>query len=353
MRLPTTPPPIRPHADGPPPVPTGHHTPPPLSDGYSRTADSPPATVGGGVGWRQRLPLAAAAAGTVLVVAGLAALLVTAWDGLAPQVQGGVLALTAALLSAAAVNVDVAARSRWHTPAATLVFASATALTVAAVTLTVGGWLPGRVAIGLAGIAGAAHAGWVWSRQPASPGRMAVCTAALLAAAGPAGTSIDDRWADMTSASIPPAGWPLVGLFDLVVSTEVFLLPAVGWVAAAAMLLAVSARLDGRARSTTTATATAVMLWAALMVNVSSAPLASLAALLLVGTYTVYGLLARRNGVAWTGGVATAFVAVRVAAGLFGGQLTTIVATIVCGVALLSWALWALRRQRAGDAAAG
>jgi len=324
----------------PPPPPTAF--PPPQMPGTPPPTDP-------GERWQDRLPFVAAVAGAGLLVAGLAALLITTWDGLDPLVQGGVLALVASLLSAGATHIDTDGRNDWHRPAASLVFASSTALLIAAVTVATSELLAGRVSIGVAGLVGAAHAGWAWSRHLASSGRMGVFAGTLVAGAGPAGTGLSDRWTDMLFLSEDVLEAPISGLVDVTVTTEVYLIPAAGWVLVAAALLATSSRLSGQVRVTTTLVASLIAFGAALGVNVSAVPLASFGALLIVGAYTSYGAAARRKELLWAGGVGTVLVALRVLVSLLGGQITVIAASVGSGVVLLSWAMWALSRQRDGE----
>ena len=194
--------------------------------------------------------------------------------------------------------------------------------------------------IAAGGVAAAVHAGWVLLRTPSSPTRAAGLAAALLYGAGPAGTSLGDRFSTMNPTDLV---LPLAGAAEPTLRTDAFLVPGVAWAAVGVALLALATRVGDRARRTTTVLATGALFSAALMLNVVTDPVGAFAALCIVLGYFVYGRLSEQPGMQLVGAVGVLLAGIRVLWGLFSGQLVVTVAVLAVGLALLAWSVRAAR----------
>jgi hypothetical protein len=310
--------------------------------------DAAPAEAGGRP-WRERLPELVAGIGTALVAASVAGFVTSTWEQLALPEKAMVLAAIALGLTVAAVFVDNAAR-RGLSRVVSLVYLSASISVAASATLF--GYLAdpsaGRTGILFGGLAAAAHAGWVLSRDPTSPIRVAGLGAALLYAAGPVGTAAADRFSTMDPLELL---LPVGGLLDPAMTSDAFVLPGVGWAVTGIALLALTSRLSDRARHTATTVATVALFAAAVMLNVASNPIGAFAALAVVIGYLLFGLVAARTGMVVVGAIGALLAGVRVLVGLFSGQVAVTVTALAVGVTMLGWAIHAARRR--GDLPAG
>lgn len=316
-----------PHAWGPPP-------PPP----HARSG--PPARL-----WRDRLPELVATVGAALVVAAIAGFVTSTWDQLALAHKAMALAAVAVGLTVAGVYVD-AARQRLSRVVA-LVLLCASVSVAASVTLFGYAAAPaaGRLAIAAGGLAAALHAGWVLSRDPASPTRVLGLGAALLYASGPAGSALADRFATMDTDAL---ALPVRGVLDPTVVTDHFVLAGAGWALAGVVLLAVAGHLDARARHAAVVVATVALFGAAGMLNIATNPLGALVALCTVVGYLLFGIVTDRPGVTVTGAVGVLVAGTRVLWGLFSGEIAVTVAALAVGVTMLGWAVHAVRRRDDG-----
>ena len=301
---------------------------------------APPAASGPSAGtakpslpWRDRLPELAAGAGTVMLTTATIALISTTWTELSMLLQGVVLLSVAGLLTAAGRYAD---RPGTQTSAG-LLFAAATVAMIAGMVLTLDSQLVSRATIAVAGLAGAALAGWAWTRHPNSSLRTAAATIALLYAAGPPGTAAGDRWSD---AGLPAAD-ALRGLLEPGYTTPTLALMTAGWVICAGLLALAATAGPASGRNVTARAAGLVVLAAAVLVNVSTLPGAVLVALCMSGSYLVYGLINERPLVLTVGAVTTVLIALRFLAAMFSGQVVVILAALIVGAALITWSVHA------------
>ena len=314
------------------PAPTGT----PIAD-----APPPPPPQGLSGGWRDRLPEVAATIGTVLVVAAVTGFVTSSWEELTLLQRAITLAAVAVGLTVGGMYVEGVSR-RALDRVTSLVYLSASWTVAAAATLAVSAVDPGagRLAIAAGGLAAALHAGWVLTRDPASPTRATALVLALLYGVGPVGRSLADRFSTMDPVDL---GVPLLGALDPTVADDRFLLPGIGWALVGIAGLVLAPRLAGRARHTTTVLATGALFGAALMLNVLTDPVGAFAALCIVLGYLVYGHLTGQAAVQLVGAVGVLLAGIRVLWGLFSGQIVVTVAVLGVGLALLGYALRAAR----------
>lgn len=297
--------------------------------------------------WRERMPEVVATIGTSLVVIAIVGFVTSSWDQLLTVHKAMTLAAVAIGLTVAGVYVE-GARRRSMSRVVALVYLSASVSVAAAATLFGYAADPslGRVGIAVGGLAAAVHAAWVLSREMSSATRVGAVGAALVYAAGPAGTTVTDRFSTMDPWVLTS---PLLGLFDPAERTDMFVAPGVGWAAAGMGLLALSTRLTGAARHAATCLASGTLFGAAVMLNVATDPLGAFAALCIVVGYLLYGMVTERPGITTVGAIGVLVAGIRVVWGLFSGQVAVTAAALAVGVAMLAWAVRAARSRPDSD----
>jgi hypothetical protein len=255
-----------------------------------------------------------------------------------------VLGGAAAGLTAAGAWAESSAR-RLLSNITSMLYMSATLCVVSAVTLAVRAGLPdgGRLAVAAGGVAAAVHAGVVLSRDRESVLRQLSLLAGLLYAVGPFGTAISDRW---EPNDVELFFHPLRGLVDPTFTSDAFVLTGLLHALVGAVWLVMSRDLDGRAATAARIAGTAVLAYAALELNVLTAPIGALLALLIVLGYLVYGMATDDGGLVVVGAIGALLAGVRVLAALFSGEVAVTVATFAAGLAMLAWAVRATRDRR-------
>lgn len=291
--------------------------------------------------WRERLPELVATVGAILVVAAIAGFVTSTWDDLEIAHKAMALAAVAVGLTVAGVYVDTA-RQQASSRVVGLVLLCASVAVGASVTLFGYAAAPGsgRLAILAGGLAAALHAGWVLARDPASPTRVLGLAAALAYAAGPSGSALADRFSTMDPAVLL---LPVRGVLDPTVTSDHLMLLGTGWSVVGVVLLFVATRLAARARHTAVVVATVALFAAAAMLNIATDPLGAFAALCIVVGYLLYGIVADRPGISTTGAIGVLVAGIRVVWGLFSGQVAVTVTALAVGVAMLAWAVHAVR----------
>jgi hypothetical protein len=293
--------------------------------------------------WRDRLPEIIATIGASLVALAVTGFLSSTWEHITDIQKAMVLGTAAAGLTAVGVWADAARRPLELVVG--LCWATATLLVAAAVTLA-GFSLAGgvdRLAIAAGGVAGAAHAGLLLARRPSSLLQQTSLFAALLFAAGPPGTALDERWSwDHVGTLLFD---PLLGLFDPSHTVDAFAVTGVAYFAVAAAWVALAGALHGRARTLAKTIAVSAAALAALQLNVLSAPVGAVGALAIVLAFLVYGLVADDAGLVTAGAIGSLVAGVRVLAALFSGAALVTLLVFAGGLAMLAWAFAAMRRR--------
>ena len=340
---PTVPPPdATTRLDTPPPPPPGSMPVGPPPAGTLPTAARPPRRP-----WRDRLPELVAAIGTTLVAMAVVGFLSSTWEQLGQVEKAMVLGGAALGLTVAAGWAEVSSR-RLLSNITSMLYLSATLCVAAAVTLVGREVLPdgGRLAVALGGVAAAVHAGVVLQRDRGSVLRQLGLLAGLLYAAGPFGTAVSDRW---EPGDVELFFHPLRGLVDPVFTSDAFLLTGLLHAVIGGVWLLLSRELDGRAATAARVGGSAVLAYAALELNVLTAPVGALLALLIVLGYLVYGMVTDEGGLVVAGAVGALVAGVRVLAALFSGEVVVTIATFAAGITMLAWAVRAARARRDDD----
>ncbi len=298
--------------------------------------------------WRDRLPEVAATIGALLVAVASAGFVQSSWEQLGHGTRAMLLGLAAAGLTSAGLWSERFTR-RGVAHVTSLVLATASGLVAGAVTLGAAVAFPGmgRLAIALGGVAALAHAGWLLQRRRASVPQVVAAWAAGVYAVGPFGNALADRFDNEVADGLL---LPMAGFFDPTVSSDLHLLPGVGHLLVGALALAALRHVTGGARHVLRVLAILTIGFAALEVNVLASSVGAVAALGIVIGFLLYGL-ATDDGVlvvaASTGALAAG---VRVLFAVFTGQVVATILVLAGGVALLGWALRAMRlREEEAD----
>lgn len=298
--------------------------------------------------WRDRLPEVVAAIGAVLVVFALAGFASSTWDVLDEYGKAVALAAVAAGLTVAGLWADQSGRRTFAALVPT-VWATATAVTVAAAHVALQAAMPGagRVAIALAGTAGVAHGAALWHRRPDAPLTQLATVGAAVFAAGPVGTAVADRY---EPELLPALLRPLAGLVDPTLETDAFLLVAAAHLVIAVAWLRLGRVLSGRPAHLARLGGSALLGYAAMEFNVLSTPLGAVLALLLVLGYLVAGIVLDDAVLVVVGTMGALATGVKVIWSLFSGEVAVTLTVFAVGLAMLAWAHHAAQGRDSDDA---
>jgi hypothetical protein len=338
--LPTTPTALPPAA--PPP---GHWSsqPPPA-------AHTDPGTHGGTHGesrpdrpWRDRLPELIGGIGTVLVITAIAGFLSASWEELDQLGKAIILGAAAGGLTAAAMFLQRRAAHRLAS-LTSMLWVAGSATAGASVLLGVAVALPAaaRVTALAAGLTIATHAALALRRHPSSPLPQIAVVAGLLVAAGPFGSSINDR---ATWDTLGQLFQPIAGLVDPSLQSDAFLITGVAHLILGAGWLLWARSSTGDAARVGWIGSTALLSYAALELHVLPWGIGAFVALLIVLGYLVHGLVRERAGAVVAGTIGALIAGGRVLWSLFSGEALVTVAAFSVGLALLTWAV----RARQGE----
>jgi nitrogen fixation-related uncharacterized protein len=293
--------------------------------------------------WRDRLPELIGGIGTVLVIAAIAGFLSASWEELDQLGKAIVLGAAAGGLTAAAMFLQRRAASRLAS-LTSMLWVAGSATAGASVLLGVAVALPAaaRVTALAAGLTIATHAALALRRHPSSTLPEIAVVAGLLVAAGPFGSSINDR---ATWDTLGQLFQPIAGLVDPSLQSDAFLITGVAHLLLGAGWLVWARSSTGDAARTGWIGSTALLSYAALELHVLPWGIGAFVALLIVLGYLVHGLVRERAGAVVAGTIGALIAGGRVLWSLFSGEALVTVAAFSVGLALLTWAV----RARQGE----
>lgn len=329
------------HGQPPPP-------PPPGADGPPSTSRPPAPPRPPRRPWRERLPEVVATVGAVLVVLALTGFASSTWDVLDEYGKALALGAAAAGLTVAGLWADQSGRRTFAVLVPTI-WATATAVLVAAVHVALQAAMPetARVAIALAGAAGAAHAALLWRRRPdALLSQLAIVGSAVFAA-GPVGTSLADRYEPRL---VPELFRPLAGVLDPTVETDAFAVVALAHLAIAVAWLMAGRMLSGRPAHLARFGGSALIGYAAMEFNVLATPMGAVVALLIVLGYLMAGIVLDDVFLIVVGTIGALASGVKVIWALFSGEVAVTLTVFAVGLAMLGWAYRAAQGRDHGGA---
>ena len=325
----------------PPPATPPPATPPPATP----WAASHPAQSGN---WRDRLPELVASIGAILVGLAVTGFLASTWTTISQGEKALALAVAATVLTVAGLWADRASRLE---PVLGACWAAAT-VAVAGSARLAGGELLGtqtRAAIAVAGLVGAAHAAALLWRRRDSLLQQSVLFGTLVYAAGPPGGDVQAAWSVKAIGRL--IGEPLLGLFDVTYTSAAFLLSGTALLAVGVVWLALARSLTGRAGMLAKSLAVLALGFAALQLQVVG-PVGAVAALAIVIAFLVYGVASDGAGLLAAGVTGCVLAGIRVLMAVFSGKALATSLVFAGGLAMLGWALVAVRRRQSDRAAA-
>ncbi|MDX1511693.1 MAG: hypothetical protein R3249_10115 [Nitriliruptorales bacterium] len=295
--------------------------------------------------WRERLPVLAAWTGAAFVVMSVAGFASSRWALLDPYGQ-------AIALVAAATALSVGSLWTFRSDRAGLVhlgkalWISATAAAIGAVWLAGSEALPHatRVVILVAGLTGVVHAGSQWLRRPDSHVLQFATLASAVYAAGPTGERLSDAF-----GTLPGEEWftPIAGFFDPTLGSDAFLLVGIGHLVIGISWLMVSSLLPKAAGTVARISASVLIAYAALALNVLVNPVGAALALVIVASYLIVGIAMEDGLLTVIGSVGALVSGVKVIWSLFTGEVAVTITVFSAGVLMLGWAYQALRSRDA------
>lgn len=312
--------------------------PPPRAPAPPTAAGTPPRS------WRTRLPEVVATVGALLVIAAIAGFLSSTWALLGDYPKSLVLGAAAVGLTIAGTWAEKSGR-RTFTTIVGLLWLTATAVLTGAASLAALTALPdaGRLAIGVAGVVGAAHALLLLQRRPDSPLQQLAVAGAALYAAGPVGSGLADRF---TWAQLPDQlGLPVAGLLDPTITSDLFVVTGIVHALIGVAWLALGGTLTGRGATTARVGGTLVLAYAAMELNVLENPLGAVAALLIVLGYLIAGLVRDDGFLVGAGTIGALVSGIRVIWALFTGEVAVTLTVFTVGLLMLGWAYRAAQRR--------
>ena len=286
--------------------------------------------------------------GAVLVVLALAGFASSTWDVLDAYGKALALGAAAAGLTAAGLWADQSGRRTFAALVPT-VWATATAVVVAAAHVALQAALPDatRIGIALAGGAGVAHGALLWRRRPDALLPQLATVGAAVFAAGPIGAAAADRY---EASLVPDLFRPLAGLVDPTVATDAFAIVATAHLAIAVAWLVLGRTLSGRAAHLARLGGSALVGYAAMEFNVLASPMGAVVALVVVLGYLVAGLVLDDVVLIIVGAIGALTSGVKVLWSLFSGEVAVTLTVFGVGLALLAWA-WRAAQARDHDEA--
>lgn len=278
-----------------------------------------------------------------LVAVASAGFVTSTWKTLADPAQALLLLTGAAVLTLIALWFENLER-RGLQNVIGLVMLAATSLSAAGATLATASVAPGqgRVAILVGGAIALAHAVTLLHHRRGSSPLLIGAWAAAVYAAGPVGNSIADRW---TGDLLDLVGRPVAGFFDPTISSDAHLAPGVGHLLVGVALVAALHLLEGRALVVGRVLTIFTLGYAALELNVLDNPIGAVGALAIVIGSALVGLWNEDLSLVVAGVIGGFAAGVRVLVAVFTGKVLVTVALLIGGLALLAWAIHAMRQR--------
>lgn len=291
--------------------------------------------------WKERIPEAAATIGAILVGIASAGFVQSSWQSVGHGTQAVLLGAAGAGLTTAGLWAERFQR-RGLAVVTSLVLAAATALVAGAATLGAATAFPGngRVAVLLGGVAGLVHAGALLRRRSDRAPQAAAAWLSGVYAAGPFGSALSDHFSDNLADGLL---LPVAGFFDPTLSSDLHLVPGMGHLAVGVLTLAALRWTTGPARHLLRVLAILTIAFAALEVNVLATSVGAVAALGIVIAFLLYGLATEDGMLVVAASTGAMAAGVRVLFAVFTGEVVATILVLLGGLALLAWALRAMR----------